>query len=84
MPGLYSGAVSTSLGVAQIIVSAALISAILLQAKGTGLGSVFGGDGSVFRTRRGAEKGLFQLTIILAIAFGLLSIAAAALAPASL
>lgn len=75
---------STSLGVAQIIISIALIAAILLQSKGSGLGSVFGGDGSVFRTRRGAEKGLFQLTIILAIAFGLLSIASAAVAPSVL
>lgn len=75
---------STYLGVAQIIVSVALIAAILLQSKGTGLGSVFGGSGSVFQTRRGAEKGLFQLTIILAIAFGLLSIASAAVAPSVL
>jgi len=70
--------VTTSLGVAQIIISVALIAAILLQSKGSGLGSVFGGDGSVFRTRRGAEKGLFNLTIILAIAFGIISIATAA------
>jgi len=70
---------TTSLGIAQIIISVALITAILLQSKGTGLGSVFGGDGSVFRTRRGAEKGLFQLTIVLAVAFGLVSIATAAL-----
>jgi preprotein translocase subunit SecG len=76
--------VSTSLVIAQMIICIALIAAILLQSKGTGLGSVFGGDGSVFRTRRGAEKGLFQLTIILAIAFGLLSIASAALAPSVL
>ncbi len=69
---------TTSLGVAQIIISVALIAAILLQSKGSGLGSVFGGDGSVFRTRRGAEKGLFNLTIILAIAFGIISIATAA------
>ncbi len=75
---------STSLTIAQIIICVALIAAILLQSKGSGLGSVFGGDGSVFRTRRGAEKGLFQLTIILAIAFGLLSVATAALAPSVL
>ena len=75
---------STSLGIAQIIVSIALIAAILLQSKGTGLGSVFGGSGSVFQTRRGAEKGLFQLTIVLAVLFGLLSIATAALAPSIL
>ncbi len=75
---------STSFEIAQIIISVALIGAILLQAKGSGLGSVFGGDGSVFRTRRGAEKGLFQLTIILAIFFGLLSILTAAIAPSVL
>lgn len=74
----------TSLTIAQIIICVALIGAILLQSKGSGLGSVFGGDGSVFRTRRGAEKGLFQLTIILAVAFALLSIATAALAPSVL
>ncbi len=75
---------STSLSIAQVIICVALIAAILLQSKGSGLGSVFGGDGSVFRTRRGAEKGLFQLTIILAVVFGLLSIASAALAPSVL
>jgi preprotein translocase subunit SecG len=71
--------VDTSLTVAQIIISVALIAAILLQSKGSGLGSVFGGDGSVFRTRRGAEKGLFQLTIVLAFFFVILSIGTAAL-----
>jgi preprotein translocase subunit SecG len=76
--------VAASLAIAQIIICIALISAILLQSKGSGLGSVFGGDGSVFRTRRGAEKGLFQLTIVLAVMFGLLSIAAAALGPSVL
>ena len=75
---------TTSLEIAQIIICVALVGAILLQSKGSGLGSVFGGDGSVFRTRRGAEKGLFQLTIVLAIMFGLLSIGAAALGPSVL
>ncbi|MBV9120207.1 MAG: preprotein translocase subunit SecG [Chloroflexi bacterium] len=75
---------TTSLGIAQIVISVALIVAILLQSKGSGLGSVFGGDGSVFRTRRGAEKGLFQLTIILALAFGMISIATAALTHSNL
>ena len=67
-----------SLEIVEIIICVALIAAILLQSKGSGLGSVFGGDGSVFRTRRGAEKGLFQLTIVLAIAFGVVSIMTAA------
>lgn len=74
----YNAAVGTSLEIVEIVLSVALIAAILLQSKGSGLGSVFGGDGSVFRTRRGAEKGLFQLTILLAIAFGVVSILTAA------
>ena len=68
-----------SLEIAEIVIAVALVACILLQSKGSGLGSVFGGDGSVFRTRRGAEKGLFQLTIVLSIAFGLLSILTAAI-----
>ncbi len=60
---------STYLTVVQFILGVALILAILVQAKGSGLGSVFGGDGSVFRTRRGAEKTLFNLTIALAVVF---------------
>ena len=75
---------STSLSIASIVICVALIAAILMQSKGTGLGSVFGGGGSVFQTRRGAEKGLFQLTIILAVVFGLLSIVSAAIAPSAL
>ena len=75
---------TTSVEIAQLIVCVSLIAAILLQSKGSGLGSVFGGDGSVFRTRRGAEKGLFQLTIVLAVVFGLLSIASAAVGPSVL
>ncbi|MDE3075706.1 MAG: preprotein translocase subunit SecG [Chloroflexota bacterium] len=65
---------SNSIYIAQIIVAIALIAAILLQSKGAGLGSVFGGDNTVFRTRRGAEKGLFNLTIVLAVTFGIISI----------
>ena len=36
---------------------------ILLQQRGTGLGGAFGGEGAVFRTKRGLEKGLFYATI---------------------
>ena len=43
--------------------------AILLQARGTGLGVTFGGGGNVYRTKRGVEKKLFQLTILLSILF---------------
>jgi len=46
-----------------------LIIAILLQQRGVGLGSAFGGDGTVYRTKRGVEKGIFIATIVLAIIF---------------
>lgn len=57
------------LNIAQIILSVLLIAAILLQSRGTGLGAAFGGGGNVYRTKRGAEKKLFQLTILLCILF---------------
>lgn len=65
---------STYLNIAQIVISIALIGIILLQAKGAGLRGIFGGDSSVYRTRRGLEKTLFNFTIILAVVFFLLSL----------
>lgn len=55
--------------IVQVIVSVLLIGAILIQGKGVGLSSVFGGDSSVFRTKRGIEKTLFIITIVLAVLF---------------
>lgn len=55
--------------ISQVIISILLIIVILLQNKGAALGSVFGGSGSVFLTKRGIEKKLFVLTIILAVLF---------------
>lgn len=59
----------TVLNTAQIILAILLMAAILLQARGTGLGVTFGGGGNVYRTKRGVEKKLFQLTILLSILF---------------
>lgn len=59
----------TYLTIAQIAVSSLLIVAILLQSRGTGLGSTFGGEGNVYRTKRGVEKILFRSTIVFAVAF---------------
>lgn len=57
--------------IAQIILSVLVIGLILLQAKGTGLSGVFGGEGNVFRTKRGAERIIFIVTIItVALFFG--------------
>ncbi len=58
------------LAIAQIVLAVLLVTAILLQSKGTGLGGVFGGgEGNVYRTKRGAEKVLFIGTIVFAILF---------------
>jgi preprotein translocase subunit SecG len=58
------------LNLIQIIISVALIVLILLQTKGGGLGSLFGGsDTSIYKTRRGVEKTLFNVTIGLAVTF---------------
>jgi len=64
----------TYLNIAMIIVSVALVLAILLQAKGGGLGGIFGQADSVYRTRRGIERTLFRFTIALVVIFILLAI----------
>ena len=71
----------TYLFVAQIVLSVALILAILLQVRGGGLGGIFGQADSVYRTRRGVEKSLFQLTIVLAVLFIIISIIALRVTP---
>jgi len=63
------------LSIIQIIISALLIGAILLQARGSGLSSVFGGESTFYHTRRGMEKIIFWATIILAILFIITGIA---------
>ncbi len=57
------------LNVSQLILAALLVASILLQARGAGLGASFGGEGNVYRTKRGVEKRLFQATIVFAILF---------------
>ena len=64
----------TYLYIAQIIVAIALILVSLLQVRGGGLGGIFGQADTVFRTKRGVEKTMFQLTIALAFIFIILSI----------
>jgi preprotein translocase subunit SecG len=64
----------TYLSVAQIVLSVALIMAILLQVRGGGLGGIFGQADTVFRTKRGVERTLFQLTIALVVLFVITSI----------
>ncbi len=64
---------SLYLNVIQIIVSVTLIVIILIQAKGEGVGGMFGGGAGVARTRRGLERTLFNATIVLATIFLLMS-----------
>lgn len=59
----------------QIVLGILLILIIIIQQKGTGLGSTFGGDLSFYRTKRGAERFLFYLTIIIAVSLILLTLA---------
>jgi preprotein translocase subunit SecG len=64
----------TYLYVAQIVVAIALILIVLLQVRGGGLGGIFGQADTVYRTKRGVEKTLFQLTIALVVIFIILAI----------
>lgn len=57
------------LPIIQLVVAILLIVCILLQQRGSGLGAAFGGEGSVYRTKRGAEKFIFTFTVILAVLF---------------
>ncbi len=59
----------TILSAALIVISILLSTAILLQQRGTGLGLAFGGDTTIFRTKRGLEKALFYVTIALSCLF---------------
>ena len=66
--------------IVQIILSIALITVVLLQARGTGFSATFSSDSSIYRTRRGVERTLFQFTIGLAVVWVLVSIASVKLA----
>ncbi|MBI2857177.1 MAG: preprotein translocase subunit SecG [Chloroflexi bacterium] len=62
------------ISITQIIVGLALIVAVLAQVRGGGLGGIFGQADTVYRTRRGLEKALLQITIALVIVFVAISI----------
>lgn len=62
----------TPLIAAEIVISLLLSAVILVQQQGVGLGGAFGGEGNIYRSRRGVEKFLFYATIVLAVAlFGI-------------
>jgi preprotein translocase subunit SecG len=57
------------LNISQIVISVLLVAAVLMQQRGTGLSATFGGEGNIYRTKRGIEKVLFIGTIVLSIVF---------------
>lgn len=62
---------------AELIVAIILIALLVVQARGGGLGGIFGGSGTpTFRTRRGVERTVFRLTIVFAAVFILVAIVA--------
>lgn len=69
------------LDVALIITSIGLIASVVLQSKGAGLGGLTGADtGGMFSARRGIEKTLFRVTIVLSVLFFLLAMVAVSIA----
>jgi preprotein translocase subunit SecG len=57
-----------------LITGIGLVTLVLVQAKGTGLSAVFGGEGGMYRSRRGVEKILHRATIVLAAIFMVLAV----------
>jgi preprotein translocase subunit SecG len=73
--------VGSVVNLALILVSVALIASVILQSKGAGLGGLTGADtGGIFTARRGVEKTLFYVTIVLGVVFFVLAIISVKLA----
>lgn len=66
-----------ALQVIQILIAIVMIGAILLQSRGSGFSAFGSADSSIYRTRRGFERTLFQFTIVLAVFWVLVSIGSA-------
>ena len=65
------------LQIGQLVIAIAVATSILLQARGTGLSSTFGGESTAYRSRRGLERTLFRLTIVLITVFVVISLVGA-------
>jgi len=63
--------------IVQLLLSIVLIGAVLLQTRGSGFSAFGSADSSIYRTRRGFERTLFQFTIVLAVVWVLVSIGSA-------
>ncbi|MCK9578459.1 preprotein translocase subunit SecG [bacterium] len=62
------------LSIIQIVICVAIVSLILLQQRGTAIGSAFGGGSEVYSTRRGFQKHLLWMTVVLVVLFVIISI----------
>jgi preprotein translocase subunit SecG len=72
---LWRQVVKNVVDISLIIVSIALITSVILQSKGAGLGGLTGADtGGIFTARRGVEKSLFYVTIVLSLVFFVLAV----------
>jgi protein translocase SecG subunit len=71
----YNHLLMSPITLIQTILGVLMMVTILLQARGTGLGSTMGGDGSTYATRRGAEQVIFYSSIVLAVLFFGISVA---------
>ncbi|KKR06151.1 MAG: Preprotein translocase, SecG subunit [candidate division WS6 bacterium GW2011_GWF2_39_15] len=60
--------------IAQVVISVLIVISVLLQNRAEGLGTMFGGGGEIFRTKRGLEKFLYYATIVLTVVFATLSL----------
>lgn len=65
------------LQIGQIVIALSVATSILLQARGTGLSATFGGESTAYRSRRGLERTLFRLTIVLIVVFVIISMVGA-------
>ncbi len=63
----------TVLLIIQIVLSVALIATILLQSQGSGLGATWGGGGESYHTKRGVEKALLYVTVVVIALFAVVS-----------
>jgi len=66
---------STILSIIQIILSVILVVVVLMQQKGVGLGAAFGGSSNIYTTKRGLDKVLFIMTIVVVVLFFAVAIA---------
>lgn len=74
--------IDSILQIVTVVSSILMVLSILLQQRGASLGAGFGSSGELFTTRRGVDKSLFDVTIILAVIF-VLSILVGLILPAS-